>query len=1254
MTTTPPESEFGPALARLFLLAGKPTLRAASEGVARTGRGEATQQRISDWRNGRHVPRDFETVLPLIMWLNRRALDAGVDDLMPLPEWRRLWRKHHEPAADRLEAPFPGLAPMSAADRDRFFGRDETIAALCAILERARSSDSGRVVIVTGVSGAGKSSLLGAGLARADAPWNEAIALRVGAGELTGPPVPAEAPLVVVDQFEEIFALEEPDRQAVLGAVQALTDANGESNGAVVVLGIRADFFGPSVEHPMLAQAWQERSMIVSEMSDDQLRQAINEPVALAGGRIDDGLTELMIDDLHQSSAAGDRAGQLPLLAHALQVMWARRSGNRLSIAAYRQAGGITSALAETAEATWEALDPADRDEARALLLGLMQFGPRRTPMRKAMSPDELRERFSPTAMRIVDAFSDARLLTVSAESITFIHDAVMSSWPRMADWIAEDADLIQWLQQLGADADAWIQEGRPADHLYRGARLETALAHRADLGEHRQVLLPGGAPGFLDAADRQQSVRTRLRVGAIALVVVLALVSAVAAVIAVTQATDLAAQRNAAEHTAILSSIEGMVRSDPSLAARILAVADEHYPDDRAVRSGVLASYMSPLARSLPGHSGAVYDVVYSRDGRLLATASNDRTVRLWERDAGGEHPFREVATLDGFGSFVTSVTFDPTARLVAAASGDGTVRVWNIADPSAPRQIATLRPGTGTAYLTRFSPSGRHLAATSDAGTVTVYRMAGDEPPEQTSVLRGHDGPVRTLAFNAAGTVLATGGEDQTVRLWADADTDQPRPAGAPITGFPSITHGLAFLPGDQVLAVTGDSANVQLWNVADPSAPRPEDSALAGVTAGSWSVAANSQQPLLARAGLDGVVRVWNTTTPAEPLPLWDLQRSAAAGAIRMMSTSFSPDGTELAVGRSDGDVDVWTLPAGLLPDRGAVISGIDVDQSGRKLVTVGADARMNVWTRGDRGWQRRSSIGIENRANNRPRVAMTTDGTLIATANNNGGLVELWDVSDPERPRRAGQLALDTRYTFAIAFAPGGRELATGSTDTSIQRWNVQDPAKPMPIGDPLTGPTDLIRSVGYSADGTRLAVGSEDGNAYAYVLTDGASRPAVLPTEGPVPTVLFARDAEYLVVGGDDLVVWKLSGEAPEIVSRADGVHADTIGRSGDRLVVGTETREIVEFGIGVDGTLTEGLAISPVLGGSGTVSRWVIPTDAGDGPGYPVAGDGTGVVYLQTTEPDQAHDWICDATGPLTAAERERYLGRLSAADGCS
>ncbi|WP_026918557.1 WD40 repeat domain-containing protein [Gordonia shandongensis] len=1259
MTPAQPESEFGPALARLFVQAGRPKLRTVTEQMSRAGLAEYTPQRISDWRNGRHVPKDYETVAPLIMWLTRRALDNGADDLISLPEWRELWQRHHDPASAgpsrTLASPFPGLASMGADDRDRYFGRGDTIDTLVGLLDRARQSSDNRVVIVTGVSGAGKSSLLGAGLARAAAPWNTPLALR--AAEVAQSPTEDPGAVVVIDQFEEVFALDAEQRRDVLDAVERMSTA-----GTVVVLGIRADFFGACVEIPMLASAWQDRSMIVAEMTDDQLREVITEPVRLAGGRIDAGLVDLMIDDLHQTAGVGDRAGRLPLLAHALRVTWARRTANRLTVASYRAAGGITSALADTAEETWRDLDVADHPEARAVLLALVQFGPHRTVMRGSVAPTEIATRFPVAGRRIVDAFADARLLTVSGTRVMFIHDAVMTSWPRMAEWIAEDADLLQWRQQLEADSTAWEQGGRRADYLYSGTRLAAAMENRRDLGEYRQSLLPAGAADFLDAAERQARLRRRLRIGAVALVVILGLASAITAVIATRQSADLTEQRNRAEYSALMSSIDGLVRSDPSLAARLLAVAEHHYPDDLGVRSGLLAAATTPLAQRLDGHSAGVFDVTFSADGRVMATGANDRTARLWVRasrhhdpESGATPPFRPAAVLGGFADYVTSATIDPSGTTLAAASGDGTIRVWNVADVDAPRLLGVLRPGAGTVYLTRFSPSGRHLVTSSDNGTAVVYSVDGVHPPRQTAVLRGHTGAVRTLAYSVDGTMLATGSEDQTVRLWRDADTDTPRPAGEPLRGFPSIAHGLAFLPGDRTLAVTGDSGDVQMWDVSDPARAQRLVGALPGATGPSWSLSASPSQPLLAQASMDGSVHVWNVTDPGDPLPLWDLEKSAAPGAVRMLTTEFSPDGHTLAVGRGDGGVDIWHFPDTALIDRGASDTGVALSSRGDLLLTTGTDARLKLWTRDDGSWRSRGSVGLEKRANTRPRVAISADGRVAVTANNNGGLLEVWDVSDRDRPRRAGEIRVDTRYTSALAFAPGTSTLAAGVDDRTVGLWDLSDPAAPARMGPVFSGPGDLIRSTAFSPNGRRLVVTSDDGKAYLYQ-TAGSGRPSSVVTAGDaVRSALFADDGDHLVVAAGGLSVWDVeTGGEPEKVADLPNQHAEALGRSGDRLYVVTGTREVAEFELGDDGSLIAGPTVSPLLGGSrSTASMWVIPTNTGANDDYPVTGDGSGVLYLQPTDREAGRRWICASTDELTDDQRDRYLGSMSGTDGC-
>ncbi|MGV9709182.1 NACHT and WD repeat domain-containing protein [Gordonia sp. NPDC003424] len=1238
--------DFGEALARLFVQAGRPTLRAAA------ARSTVSAQRISDWRNGRHLPRDFGTVEPLLVWLTSRAVAAGEPDVLTIPKWKELWDQHLTehgrdaesatpvPDGPPVARPYAGLATLTAADSAVFFGRDDLVETLVdTILDTAAAPSGPRLIIVAGVSGSGKSSLLGAGLARdarLTAPRRAAITPD-GIHVDDGP----DSPVIVVDQFEDVFALPDDILVAAVGRIEELA---GDS---VVVLGVRADFFGQCVEFPLLAQAWQQRCVIVSEMTGSQLREVITGPVKLAGGRIESGLADVMISDLHSASPIGDRAGRLPLLAHVLAATWARRSGNRMTISGYRATGGIARAVADTAEAAWSAVDPGDRNLARALLLALVHVGPAGIALRVPLATDTIADRFPSRISRVIDIFAHARLLIMSSESVMLVHDVILTSWPRLAEWIAADSTVHLWRQQLDTDTASWIDTEHSRSFLYTGSRLDTARQHRAALRQNYQHLLSAENEEFLDAAVTLQRRRRVVRLLSIATVVILAVASSITAAIALRQAHALTQQRNSAERAALLSHIDSLQQSNPSLAARLLLVAESLYPDDPTVSQRVLGATTSPLARPLHGHTGPIYDVAFNTDGTLLASASGDRTARLWQHTDGGS--FRSVATLGGYGNYLTSNSFHPSQPLLATGSGDGTVRIWDIRSPATPRQVTAVSPGHGTVYLVRFAPDGRHLAASSDDGSVTVFRIDGNGTLSETVVLDAHIGATRTLAYSPDGRLLATGGDDRVVRLWDNSFPDHPTPLGAPITGFPSITHSVAFSADSRSLAVTGDSPNAQLWNVSDPARPVPWTTSMPTTTAGSWSITFGPNGKQVASARADGAVTVWNTVDPSAPVTQWSLPSASAQGvseqgSVRTFSTAFSPDGSSLVVGRSDGTLDLWSLPSTVIPDRGGVITGLARSNGGEVLASVGTDTTLDVWTDGTGGWIQHARMPIQRRVNDHPTVSMNAAGTTAATANNNGGQIQLWDIADPAAPALAAELSVNTRYTNATAFAPSSDILATGLTDTTVQLWDTTDPRHPSPLGGPLTGPGDLIRSIAFSPDGTRLAVASDDKRVYLYDLNGRRDSPTVIDIDTPAVAAIFSADGSTVVVASRDLTTWDITAASPRMVSRRPDVHAATLSLSPTRLIVGTATHHLISYTLTGEHRLTDEQAIAPLISTTDTTTTWQLPRRMTSDHEIVTGGDTTGSIQEKTTDPVVAQQWICGTTAELTPAQRVMYL----------
>ncbi|MFD7658637.1 helix-turn-helix domain-containing protein, partial [Actinosynnema sp. NPDC059797] len=424
-------------------------------------------------------------------------------------EWERRWRAataettaFKPERVDGERAPYPGPAAFRPQDAALFSGREELAEHLVRRVHRDR------FVAVFGASGAGKSSLLRAGLiARSEdrpvlsmtpgcAPLEEcAVALSA----LTGCPVAelhaelradpenlhlrirqvtagsSADVLVVVDQFEELFTLcDDVEREAFLGAL--LHAARSPSSAARVVLGVRTDFRTRCAEHPALAEAMRDAEVLVGPMTTDELRAAITGPAEVCGYRLEGALVATVLAE------TGGHPGVLPLLSHALLETWRRRRGTTMTLAAYRETGGIAEAVARTADRTYEALDDAKRRIARDLFLRMVAAD-EREDAKRVVHRDEL-DTGRDTAL-VVERLIGARLVTADARGLEMTHEVLIRSWPRLRNWLDAGREGLGVHRRLGQAATSWDALGRDPGSLYRGVRLATAHDWVTNSGTH-------------------------------------------------------------------------------------------------------------------------------------------------------------------------------------------------------------------------------------------------------------------------------------------------------------------------------------------------------------------------------------------------------------------------------------------------------------------------------------------------------------------------------------------------------------------------------------------------------------------------------------------------------------------------------------------------------------------------------------------------------------------------------------------------
>jgi WD40 repeat protein len=543
-------------------------------------------------------------------------------------------------------------------------------------------------------------------------------------------------------------------------------------------------------------------------------------------------------------------------------------------------------------------------------------------------------------------------------------------------------------------------------------------------------------------------------------------------------------------------------------MVGRLLPHQDVPFIDEfnKRVADGTRSPWLRPLhpalypsgtglLRILEGHKGMVNAVAVTPDGQVAVSASDDRTLKVWDLASG-----RELRTLTGHSNWVTSVAVTPDGKHAVSASGDKTLKMWELGSGG---ELHTLTGHSREVYAVALTPDGLRAVSASGDRTLILWDLKSGR---KLRTFSGHLNRATAVAVTTDGQRAVSASWDRTLKVWELASGREM----CSLTGHSNYVTAVAVTVDGQRAVSASRDRTLKVWDLESGR----EMCTLTGHASYVYSVTTTPVRGHAVSASGDQTLKVWDLATGREV-------RTLIGHALRVNGVAVTPNGQHAVSASDDKTLKVWDLGSGRdlhkFMKHARTVRAVAVTPDGQRAVSGSTDKTVKVWELSS-GRDLHTLAGHSDWVR---AVAATPDGQRVVSGSDDKTL-KVWDL---EKGRNLRTLAGHDSIVTTVTVTPDGQCAVSASADETLKVWELESGQ----LLRTLNGHSGPVYAVGITPDGLRIVSGSRNRTLKLWELDNGRELTTLTGHSNRVAAVAVMPDGQRAVSASYDgtLKLWDL-------------------------------------------------------------------------------------------------------------------------------